>query len=197
MTRSDLINVLVVSLLIGVFLLPVVKATGFWDMFPATFWILLIILIPVLSVVGMFIAFTIGNRVPILWQFTKFALVGVLNTAVDFGILNLLIVVTSITSGPGLIPLNALSFSAAVVNSYFWNKRWVFVGKAKGNFAVFFIVTLIGLGINSGIVFLIATFVTPFFEISGTLWVNFAKVLATGISLFWNFTGYRVIVFRR
>lgn len=197
MTRSDLINSVIVSFLVGVFLLPVVKTTGFWETFPVAIWLLAIVLIPVLTVVGMFIAFMIGGRLPILWQFAKFALVGVLNTAVDFGILNLLIATVGITSGPGLIPLNAVSFSAAVINSYFWNKRWVFVGKKEGNFLVFFIVTLVGLGINSGIVFLVATFVTPFFETSSTLWVNFAKVMATGISLFWNFTGYRIIVFKR
>jgi len=56
---------------------------------------------------------------------------------------------------------------------------------------------LIGLAINSGIVYAITTFVPPTFVDSQKLWANLAKVLATGISLVWNFTGYRLIVFKK
>ena len=73
----------------------------------------------------------------------------------------------------------------------------IFKAKKEANFITFGIVTLIGLAINSGIVYAITTFVPPTFVDSQKLWANLAKVLATGISLIWNFTGYRLIVFKK
>lgn len=197
MPKKDALYSLVVSSLIAVFVIPVFKATGIFDKFPQVAMFSLLVVIPIVSFVGMFVAYYIGKKIPFLWQFAKFALVGVLNTAIDFGILNLFIASTGITSGPSIIPMNAFSFSAAVVNSYFWNRRWVFAGRTHGNFVIFFIITVIGVGINSGIVFLITTYISPLFNLDRTLWVNFAKVLATGISLVWNFTGYRLVVFKK
>jgi putative flippase GtrA len=59
------------------------------------------------------------------------------------------------------------------------------------------VVSIIGALINSGIVFAISTFVDPMFGLSQAVWVNAAKVVATGISLIWNFLGYKFIVFKR
>ncbi|MFN3247220.1 MAG: GtrA family protein, partial [Leptonema sp. (in: bacteria)] len=50
---------------------------------------------------------------------------------VDMGILNVLVGLTGITSGFFLIPMNAISFLAAVTNSYYWNKFWTF--QSQGN----------------------------------------------------------------
>lgn len=197
MPRVDAINTVVVSFLIGLFLQPVLRATGLASQFPQVLVFSLPFTLPVIAIVGMFVAYQVGKKIGILWQFCKFSLVGVLNSSIDFGILNLLVSATGITSGPSLIPLNAFAFSAAVTNSYFWNRRWVFAGKKHGNFVVFFIITVIGVGINSSIVFAIATFVNPIDGLSDTLWVNFAKALATGVSLFWNFAGYRLVVFKK
>lgn len=62
------------------------------------------------------------------------------------------------------------------------------------SFLVFFIVTLIGLGINSGLI----TVISSHLHLTHTdLDKNIAAVLATGVSLFWNFTGYKVVVFKK
>ena len=62
------------------------------------------------------------------------------------------------------------------------------------SFVVFFIVTLIGLGIN---VFLIS-FISTHVHLTDTdLDKNIAAIAATGVSLFWNFMGYKVIVFKK
>ena len=63
-------------------------------------------------------------------QFIKFLLVGVLNTGIDFGVLNLLMFSTGITSGFYYPIFKAISFICGVINSYIWNKRWTF---QKGN----------------------------------------------------------------
>lgn len=62
------------------------------------------------------------------------------------------------------------------------------------SFIVFTTVTLVGLGIN----FVIISLVSQNLELTGTdLDKNIAAILATCVSLFWNFTGYKVIVFKK
>ncbi len=133
-------------------------------------------------------------------QFSKFIVIGFMNTAIDFAILNFLMWWTGIYSGASIILLNIISFSIAVFNSYFWNKYWTFRDLDKieaKEFSQFILVTLIGLAINSSIVYGITTLISPMFGISPELWANLAKAAATGFSLIWNFIGYKFIVFNR
>jgi len=133
-------------------------------------------------------------------QFSKFVVIGFMNTAIDFAILNFLMWWTGIYSGASIILLNIISFSIAVFNSYFWNKYWTFRDLDKieaKEFSQFILVTLIGLAINSSIVYGITTLISPMFGISPELWANLAKAAATGFSLIWNFIGYKFIVFNR
>ena len=196
MLKRDLQTAFIISLVISIALVPTLISTGLYNQLPLPAPLVLA-LFPVLTLVGMTVAEIIAKKFKILLQVAKFALVGVSNTTVDFGLLNLLILSTGITSGAGIIPMNTVSFSAAVLNSYFWNKRWVFGEGKRGKFATFLLVTLIGVSINTGIVYTVTNYVPPVGNISETLWINIAKVLATGISLFWNFTGYKLIVFKK
>ena len=141
------------------------------------------------------------ERFPALKQFVKFVVVGVINTGIDFLILNIEMFFTGITSGSGMIVQNSISFGAATINSYYLNKRWTFedreTQKEGVKFSQFIIVSLVGISINGGIVYAITTFINPLFGISPQLWANLAKVAATGISLIWNFIGYKFIVFKK
>jgi len=135
-----------------------------------------------------------------MFQFIKFALIGALNTGVDFGILNALSYATGIYAGVGLIPLNAVSFGVALINSYVLNKYWTFQagrgGVSGAEFGKFLFVSLVGLGINTGVLTLITGLVEPPLNLSPQLWENVAKLAATGFSLIWNFAGYKYIVFQ-
>lgn len=136
----------------------------------------------------------------LIGQFVKFGIIGGMNTAIDFSILNLLMWWTGIYSGGQIILLNIISFAVAVINSYFWNKYWTFKDKDEAGvveFSQFIAVTLIGLAINSSVIYIITTFVDPMFGLNEKLWANLAKVVATGLSLIWNFTGYKFIVFKK
>lgn len=131
-------------------------------------------------------------------QIFKFAIVGFLNTSLDFGVLNLLSYFTGIYSGFYIIFLNSAAFLVAVINSYFWNKYWTFnqQGGIKGEeFLKFIAVSFIGLALNSFLVYTITTFAS-FFDMTPQLLENFAKILATAVSLVWNFTGYKFFVFK-
>ncbi len=138
-------------------------------------------------------------------QFSKFIIVGGVNTGIDFAILNVLMYLTSINSGPMLFLLNCISFSVAVVNSYYMNRRWTFKEAAAGlgdkkatiQFSQFFVVSIIGIIINGAILTGITTIFAAPFGISDQLWANVAKLFATGASLVWNFVGYKLFVFKK
>lgn len=66
------------------------------------------------------------RRKPVIIQLLRFAAIGSLNTALDFAILNFITKSFNITSGFELGALNAISFVAAVVQSYLWNRAWAF-----------------------------------------------------------------------
>jgi len=68
---------------------------------------------------------------------------------------------------------------------------WNHVGHS---FMIFFIVTLIGFFINSSL----SGFLSIHIHLTHTdLDKNLAVALATGVSLIWNFSGYKIIVFKK
>ncbi len=164
------------------------------------FAVYLPIIVPLFFIFGIIGGKLFQKIFPFLYQFAKFVEIGILNTFIDLGILNFLASLTGITSGPFLIPITATSFLAAVTNSYFWNKFWTFERKIemkKKEFLPFLIISAIGLGINTGIVFLGATYISPFGNISPGAWLNLVKILAVLIVMFWNFFGYKFFVFKK
>jgi len=82
-----------------------------------------------------------------------------------------------------------------------WNKLWTFQAKSKANianqFLVFAVVSFVGLLINGAIVYLVSTVIKPLLGLPIELWTNAGKVLATVVSLIWNFIGYKLIVFKK
>lgn len=197
MKKSDIISVLILGEIVAIFLIFILKSLSF-TLFPS--WILIFIL-PIVALIAVYIAYLIGKKIPVIFQFAKYATVGFANTAVDFGILNLLMWMTKIYSGKEIFFLNSISFLIAVTHSYAWNKLWTF--KARGEkdvtiqFLRFLAVTLIGLLINGGIVYIITTWISPISGLSAVVWANVAKAIATAISLIWNFIGYKFIVFKK
>jgi len=132
-------------------------------------------------------------------QFIKFFLVGVLNTGIDFGVLNLLMFSTRITSGFYYSIFKAISFTCGVINSYIWNKRWTFQkGKSfeKKEFSKFFTINLIALGVNIGMASVLVNLVGPIGRISLYAWANISALAAAGFTTLINFFGYKYLVFR-
>lgn len=143
-----------------------------------------------------------GLFLKLVKQFSKFIIVGGINTGIDFLILNILIYITGITAGVELFILNCVSFSVAVVNSYFMNKHWTFQDKTKPEqepikFSQFLAVSIVGIIINGLILTSITSYISPLFGLSAVFWANIAKLMATGVSLIWNFIGYKFFVFKK
>lgn len=86
-------------------------------------------------------------------RFVKFGIVGVINTLVNwiiFFILNAL--------GMYYILANIIAYILGTVNSYLWNTLWVFKYKDKASTETtikFIILNLIGLGLNTGILYVL------------------------------------------
>jgi putative flippase GtrA len=200
------------------------------------------------------------NKNPVILQLMRFAAIGVLNTAVDFLVLNFLSKAFNISSGFKLGGVNIPGFILAVAQSYVWNKYWAFSASSElvsvwKNFwrlvavgalgAVSVLVVLLGAKYFAPagyylicfLLFLVMEIVllevfgilkntpsqqntlAPFLIISGIgllinifivaqashlalsanvdLNKNYAKILAVGVALFWNFMGYKLVVFKK
>lgn len=141
----------------------------------------------------------VKKYVPLFFQIAKFGIIGVLNTAIDFAVLNFLAYFFNTYAGWQTFLFNSVSFSAAATNSYFWNKHWTFKSQTEAKpkeFFQFFAVSAGGILINGGIIYFLTTFVNPFFNLPPALWLNAAKIAATLASLVWNFVGYKYVVFK-
>ena len=145
-----------------------------------------------------------------LVRFLKFCVVGTIGTAIDFGLLNLLYNVLGLNQ----VLSNVISVSTATVNNYTWSRFWVYPEtknqKGAQKFLQFVVVSIIALGLNTGILWvtdrwilgeagLLSGMVAP---LAGwlnaehsVLSSNGAKVIATGIVLFWNFFANRMWTF--
>ena len=134
-------------------------------------------------------------------QFGKFFIVGILNTGLDFAVLNFLMWMTQTYKGTSIVIFGTISFCVAVTNSYFLNKYWTFGDQNKAQapqqFIKFLSVSIVGLILNNSIIYAITTLINPIFGLTPVLWANFAKVVATAVVLAWNFAGYKLFVFKK
>jgi len=121
-----------------------------------------------------------------LGQFIKFNVVGIMNTAVDFGVFMILNRYLGLVYAMSQV----ISYSCGMVNSYFLNKFWTFQ-KREGFTAIevtkFILVNLSSLGISLLVLYILQ---------SKWSWeVLPSKVLATGFSVGVNFLGNKFWVF--
>ena len=199
MTKLDYSITVLVGFLTGVFLVPTAVNLGVKS-YAVLFFLPLVV--PVLFAIGIWLGVFLSRWLAIMMQFSKFVAVGLSNTAIDFGILNILSMLTGITAGLQVGGVNVPGFVAAVVNSYFWNQNWVFKGRESGegvlhDFPKFLAVSVIGLIINSVIIILITNYGEAVIGLQPETRLNIAKVVATGMVLVWNFLGYKFLVFRK
>ena len=195
MKKIDYALASLIGFFVGIFAIPVLMNIGYRDPFIllAMPWV-----VAIASVIGMLIAGLLARKFSFFIQFAKFIVVGLLNTAIDFGVLNIISLATGVKGGLIVGGVNMPGVALALVNAYFWNKLWVFSHRDdKGvlnNVPKFLLVSGIGIVINSSIVILVTSY--PVVFVNAKTWLNLAKVGATVFSLVWNFLGYKFIVFR-
>lgn len=141
---------------------------------------------------------------PIFAKIARFALVGLLGTAIDLGLFALLHLLVGL---PGLLA-NTLSYSAGIVNNFVLHRRWTFhqantpdstlarsPTPAVSQFARFAAVSLSALALNNAIVALL----TPVFAQllpEPDLAAVPAKLFAIAAGMAWNFFANHLWTFR-
>jgi len=120
-------------------------------------------------------------------QFIKFGIVGVSGTIIDWAfyfIFNRWFNIYYLIS-------KTLSFILAALNNYIWNRVWTFKSKEKnvlGEFIKFFIVSLVGLGLNVIIMFIIVSK----FHLKDI----YGLAIATASVMLWNFFANKYWTFK-
>jgi putative flippase GtrA len=131
-------------------------------------------------------------------RIVTFFFVGILNTAIDFGIFNLFLYLFGLPYGWSYPLYKGVSFTIACINSYFMNARFTFsvTQKSIHLFLYFFIATLSGMVINIAVATMLFS-VLDSMHASIFIRANGAAVAATFISMVWNFIFYNYVVFRQ
>jgi len=111
-----------------------------------------------------------------MMQFVKFGAVGILNTLITIGAYSLLVYFEL-----NYIIANIMGYTLGVLNSYYWNKNWVFEAEQtqKHIFTKFVVVNLITLSLNTFILYVLVDDMdfNPFLS----------QIVATGAGLLFNF----------
>ena len=121
-----------------------------------------------------------------LWKFVKFGIVGFSGLFVDFGVTYLCKEIFRIQK----YIANSIGFTAAASTNYILNRVWTFQSKDPNiamEYTEFIIISLIGLGINNFILWLIVSRSKINFYI--------AKLFAIAVVTVWNFLANYFITF--
>jgi putative flippase GtrA len=134
-------------------------------------------------------------------RFSKFTVVGFSNAVVDIGTLNLFLWFAS-TRDPSVLALyNGVALVLANTNSYFWNTRWTFRGRAKRRDArqriLFTLQALFNICISNGLFFVLIRPVLVYTEVPAYLAGNTAKLISVVVASTLSFFLLRYLVFSR
>lgn len=141
-----------------------------------------------------FILFKLRNN-----EVLRFIFIGFLNTAVDFGVLNLLFYIFNDIKLYTFF--KSISFILAVLNSYIFNKYWVFLSHSKptfnesGKFLAFNLLgLLLNLGVSSGV---LLSLLFLFSNASEVLIINISAFCGSLAVAIMNFLSYKYLVFKK
>jgi putative flippase GtrA len=123
----------------------------------------------------------------LIWKFVKFCVVGSSGMIVDFGTTWLLKEKVKINK----YFANSTGFILAATSNYLLNRFWTFHSvnsKVVTEYFSFFMISVIGLGINNAVVYLLTEKMKFNFYIS--------KLFAVAVVTIWNFSMNYLITFR-
>jgi len=144
-------------------------------------------------------------------QFVKFCIVGTLNTAVDFTVLNIALIgfgythfIVHLGGRDWALGAQAAAATAHVVsstNGFIWNRIWTFRGRGlvHHEYARGFTVYTVGLGLRLAMTTILISIQDRIFHIPphSVLAANISQLVAIPIVVFWNFFMFRHWVFQQ
>jgi len=146
---------------------------------------------------------------PAIKQIAKFGAVGVVNTLLDFVVLDIL----HLSLGVALIPANLMSTTAAMIFSFFANRHLVFEhhsDRVWRQLVLFWLVTAFGLYVlQTGLIWLFDRHLQGVLTLgvrlvhdmglrhlsASFIKTNGIKAVADGVTLVWNYVLYKKVVF--
>lgn len=199
MKKVDIILALITGEAVAWLFIQIIKGVEFLKL--DFFYWLLPIVFPLLAVIGLWITYLIGKKFLIIFKLGKFFLTGSFITVVDIGVLNFLMWVSGFTFGFWFSVFKGISFLVATATKFFGSKFWIFE-KYEGGVSLkeagqFFVITLVGLGINVGAASFLVNILGPQLGITATAWASISSIFAAFASATWNFLGYKFIVFKK
>jgi putative flippase GtrA len=133
-------------------------------------------------------------------RFFRFAIVGTIGAVVDFGVFNLLTILTPISA----VLASVFSFTAAFLSNFTWNRLWTYPDsrskRISHQMGQFLLVSLVGLGIRTplfawleGVLITSADQMLPadFFLSARFIGHNVALAIAIIVVMIWNFFANR------
>lgn len=122
----------------------------------------------------------------LLGQIAGFGIVGIIATVIDFGIMNLL----HYGCGLSILVSNTAGFVVSVIFNYVASMKYVFSHRdgmsKRREFAIFVILSVIGLLLNDGIVLALNRGLA--------LEANIAKICATALVMVYNFISRKLLL---
>lgn len=128
-------------------------------------------------------------------QKLRFVVVGGINTAIDFGIF-----FTLSFFGLSVVAANIASTSVAFCFSFVANRKFTFKSTSsdvKRQIVLFMLITLFGLWILQPIVITLTQDILKSSGLPAWTQLGFGKILATIVTLVWNYVLYSRVVFKK
>lgn len=202
MKRRDLISIVVIGAAIGLLSQPILATTASSFNIALTYSLRIEVFLGllILAPLALFVLSLFEKWLPTLYQFGKFAAVGVMNTFVDIGVLNLEILAFGTPAAWPYRIMKAVSFLAGTTNSFFWNKFWTFDSREPANPAQtikFYGIAVVGFFLNVTLASWVFSGIMRPATISPALWANIAALAGVGAAFLWNFVGYKFWVFKK
>ena len=170
-----------------------IEITGFYSF-------LLYYIFPLISLLCLWIAFLIGKKFLFVYQAAKHLLIGALAAVVDIKIFQLSAWLFSLVIIISPLVSKTISFLIATLVKFWGNKHWAFEKHEKEGIkemAQFFIVTLVGLGLDLIAFYYFVKIMGPQFQMPVDVWTELSIIMAAAAAFLWNFLGYKFIVFKK
>ncbi|WP_165874248.1 GtrA family protein [Rubrobacter taiwanensis] len=132
-------------------------------------------------------------------RYSKFSAVGAVNTAVDVGVLNLLIWLFPAEENLRLVVYNLVALVAANLNSYLLNSRWTFRERARGDLrqkVLFAAQAVVNVGVATALFWLMVRVLFGATALPPVLEANIAKAVSMVGASTLSFFIMRYVVFR-
>jgi putative flippase GtrA len=133
-------------------------------------------------------------------RFSKFSIVGLSNSVVDIGVLNLFLWLEPTRDVHLLVLYNGIALVLANLNSYVWNTLWTFRGRAEHDvrqIVLFALQVLVNIMVSSGLFWALIHPIIVYTEVPTYLAGNVAKIISVTVASTLSFFIMRYVVFSR